>query len=228
MTQLHKGHRDRLKERFLLEGLDHFKDHAILEFLLFYAIPRRDTNEISHRLIQQFGSLSGVLDAPVEELCKVEGIGISSATLLAMIPDLCRVYLNDKYSTGELLNTTAKLGEYLRHKFIGRENETIMLLCLDNKCKPLRCEIIGEGTVDTVGVSPRRIVDLAVRVGATSVVLAHNHPKGFAIPSNKDVSMTKTLYQTLIAVGITLLDHVIVAQGDYYSMADAGVMTVVR
>ena len=221
---VHAGHRDRLKERFLKHGLDTFEPHSLLELLLFFAIPRRDTNVLGHRLLSHFGSISGVFDAPYHELIKVEGIGHNAAVLIKMIPDLARVYLDDKYSDTGLLNSTTKLGEFLKHKFVGRTNEMVLLLCLDHKCKLLHQEIISEGSLDTVPILPRRLIEPAVRVGAASVVLAHNHPQGFAIPSKKDVETTRRLAQGLDGIGICLLDHFIVARDEYVSMADLGVI----
>ena len=222
MEHLHSGHRERLKGRFLQEGLDHFEEHSILELILFYAIPRKDTNAIAHQLIHRFGSLAGVLDAPVEELRKVKGVGDSAALLLTMLPELCRVYMSRRYSQEGLLNTASKLGEYFRYQFVGRKNETAMLLCLDNRCKPLGCEIVGEGGLQSVDILPRRIAEAAMRTGATAVALAHNHPRGAALPSSKDIEMTKELYSILLQIGIHLLDHIVVAGEDYYSLADAG------
>ena len=226
MDNLHKGHRDRLRQRMLDEGLDHFEDHRVLELLLFYAVPRRDTNELAHRLINTFGSLSGVLDAPYEELLKVPGVGPAAAALLKMMPQLARVYLCDQASGKTVLDTTAKLGDFLRSRFVGRKNETVFLLCLDNTCKLLSCKVLSEGSLEQAPVIPRRVAEEAVRTGASAVVLAHNHPKGFALPSAQDVTMTRSLFLALRGVGIRLADHIVVSRDDFYSMADAGVLPV--
>ncbi len=228
MQDVHSGHRNRLKERFLKNGLDTFEEHSLFELLLFFAIPRRDTNELGHRLISRFGSVSGVFDAPYHELIKVEGVGHNAAVLIKLIPDLARAYLDDKYADRGLLDSTAKLGEYLKHKFVGRTNEVVYLLCLDHKCKLLHQEIVAEGSLDTVPILPRRLIEPAVRVGAASVVLAHNHPQGFAIPSKKDVETTRRLSQGMESIGICLLDHFIIARDEYVSMADLGVLTMRR
>ena len=141
----HGGHRERIRERFRREGLDSFTDIQVLELLLFYCIPRKDTNPIAHGLLDHFGSLSQVLEAPVEELCKVEGIGESAAVFLKLIPQAGRYYMNDRASQMKLLPTLESCAAYLTPRFIGRTVEMVFLLCLDAKCKVLCCRKIAEG-----------------------------------------------------------------------------------
>ena len=133
--QLHTNHRERLRDRFLKDGLDSFEPHNVLELLLFYAQPRGDMNPLAHRLIDTFGSLSGVLDAAIEDLCSIKGMGKNTAVFLKMIPQLCRYYLDDKYQNGFIIDSTQKAGEFLLPKFVGRTNEVVYLVCLDNKGK---------------------------------------------------------------------------------------------
>ena len=218
----HDGHRQRLKERFLREGLDHFSDVQVLELLLFYAIPRVDTNPIAHNLLACFGSLSQVLEAPVEELEKVPGIGRNAAVLLSLATAVGRYYQVDRSMNTRILQTVESCGEYLVPFFYGRRNETVFLLCLDAKCKVLCCREIGEGSVNSAGVPIRRIVETALGVNATTVVLAHNHPSGLALPSGEDVQTTRRVAAALSAVEITLADHIIVADDDYVSIAQSG------
>ena len=210
----HEGHRARLKQRFLEEGLDHFTEIQALELLLFYAIPRVDTNPIAHALLDHFGSLSQVLDASVEELCKVKGIGENTAAYLRLIPEIGRYYQVNRSSQVKVLPTLESCAEYLVPYFFGRKLESVFLLCLDAKCKE-----VGEGSVNSAGVSVRKIVETAIGVNATTVVLAHNHPSGLAIPSAEDVQTTRRIALALQAVEITLADHIIVADDDYVSMA---------
>ena len=219
---LHEGHRQRLKDRFLKEGLDNFTEVQVLELLLFYAIPRIDTNPLAHRLLDRFGSLSKVLDASMEELLKVEGMGRNSATLLHLATDLGRYYLVNRTMQNKFLTTTEDCGEYLMPRFHGRVNETVFLLCLDAKCKLLDCREVSEGSVNSAGVSPRRVVELALASNATTVVLAHNHPSGIAVPSKEDVQTTYRVEAALDAVEIVLADHIIVSDGDYISMVQSG------
>ena len=218
----HDGHRQRLKERFLKEGLDHFSDVQVLELLLFYAIPRQDTNPIAHNLLEQFGSLAQVLEAPVEELEKVPGIGRNAAILLSLSTSLGRYYQVERAMNIRILRTVEECGEYLVPFFYGRRNETVFLLCLDAKCKVLCCKEIGEGSVNSAGVPIRRIVETALGANATTVVLAHNHPSGLALPSGEDITTTCRVAAALSAVEINLADHIVVADDDFVSIAQSG------
>ena len=218
----HDGHRQRLKERFLLEGLDNFNELQVLELLLFYVIPRQDTNPLAHRLLDRFGTLAQVLEAPVGELEKVPGIGPNAAAFLHLIRDAGRYYQVSRTKQEKILNTTEKCIQYLSSFFVGRRNETVFLLCLDAKCKLLCCKEIAEGSVNSASISPRRVVELALGVNATSVVLAHNHPSGLAVPSGEDVQTTHRIAAALQAVEIALADHVVIADGDSVSMAYSG------
>ena len=219
---IHDGHRQRLKERFRQEDLDGFNEINALELLLFYCVPRSDTNPLAHRLIEHFGSFSAVLDASVEELEKVEGVGHNISTFLSFIPQLDRYY-NDKKNKGLLhLTTTAEYRRYLEPKFKNRKNEVVYIVCLDSKCKILACKELGEGSVNSAGISVRRIVETALREGASSVVLAHNHPSGIAIPSPEDIQTTRRIAAALQRVEIHLADHIVVAEDDYVSMVQSG------
>lgn len=219
---IHDGHRQRLKERFLREGLDNFEEHEVLELLLFYCIPRKNTNDIAHALINRFGTLAQVLDATPEELMKVPGIGESAATFLSLITSAARYYLVNRANQTVILSTVDACGKYLVPYFQSRRNETVFLLCLDAKCKVLCCKELGEGSVNSAAVPIRRIVEVALGANATSVVLAHNHPSGLAIPSGEDVQTTRRVAIALNAVEITLADHIVVADDDYVSLAQSG------
>ncbi len=220
---IHKGHRARIKERFIKEGLDGFNEHQVLELLLFYAIPQRDTNEIAHHLLTRFGTLSQVIDAPVKELAKVEGMGDNAATFLSLIKQLERYYHVNRSLQSSVLTSIDQCGEYLVPFFSGLTKETVYLLSLDAKCKVLSCRAVEEGGVNSTGVSIRKIVDVALTENATSVVLAHNHPSGVAIPSPEDIQATMKIAQALHYVDVTLVDHVVVADGDFVSMVHSNV-----
>ena len=219
---IHDGHRQRLKKRFLDEGLDHFDEHQVLELLLFYTIPRQDTNPIAHALLDRFGSLAQVMEAPVEELKKVPGVGETTATFLSMVTATCRYYLVNRTHSHVVLNSVEQCGNYLLPFFCGRRNETVYLLCLDAKCKVLACKEVGEGSVNSAAVPIRRIVEMALNANATTVVLAHNHPSGMALPSGEDQLTTKRLAMSLAAVDIELADHLVVADDDYVSLRQSG------
>ncbi len=219
---IHDGHRQRLKERFVKEGLDNFQPNQVLELVLFYCIPRRDTNEIAHHLLKRFGSLSGVVEATVDELEKVPGMGENAAIFLSLLSAFSRYYQVNRASNEEKFTTIKNCGKYMMAKFSGKRNETVFLLCLDAKGKMICCREVGEGSVNSASVPIRRIVEIALGVNASSVVLAHNHPSGVAIPSADDVHTTKRLAQALQAGDILLADHLVVADDDYVSLADSG------
>lgn len=222
MENLHEGHRKRMRERFIKSGLDDFAPHNVLEFLLFYSIPRGDTNPIAHRLIDAFGSLSGVFDATPEELMKVKGVGESTAILISMVPQMARKYLEDKADSVNVMGGCSDIGAYLLPKFVGRTNEALMMVSIDNKNKIISCSVVAEGTVDSAKVSRRRVMEEAMKVNATRVILAHNHPRGVAVPSSEDVVMTREIGKLFAQVGIELVDHIIIADDDYVSMAASG------
>ena len=222
MANPHKGHRERLKLRFLESGLDSFTDVQALELLLFYAIPQKDTNPIAHALLERFGSLSQVLDAPLEALKKVPGISDHAATLLRLVTEFGRFYQVSSAQRTEILTTLDACGAYLVPRFFGRKVETVYLLCLDAKCKVLCCREIGEGSVNAASISVRKVVEAALSANATSVVLAHNHPSGVALPSADDVQTTRRIAAALSAVEVKLIDHIVVAEGDFISMAQSG------
>ena len=211
-----------MKERFRQEGLDHFSEIQVLEFLLFYCIPQGDTNLLAHRLLEHFGSLPQVLEAPAAELQKVSGVGPHTAVFLNLITEVGRYYLVNRAGPNVILHTTEKCGQYLVPRFYGRRNETVFLLCLDAKCKMLCCKEVGEGSVNSASISVRRIVEIALAANATTVVLAHNHPSGLAIPSAEDVHTTERIAAALNAVEITLADHIVVADDDFVSMVQSG------
>lgn len=218
---IHDGHRDKMRRRFLSTGLDGFADHEALELLLYYAIPRRDTNPIAHALIERYGSLSAVLAAPVEDLRKVEGIGESAAILLKIVPQISRKA--SLAAAGEtVMNTADQAGEYLLELFAGAGREMLYQLCLDQKGKLLACKQLSEGSANSTELNIRRMVENAILTSASGVILSHNHPSGIALPSQDDFSTTEQARSALATIGVRLLDHIIVADGDFVSMADSG------
>ena len=220
---IHDGHREKMRRRFLSGGLEQFADHEALELLLYYAIPRRDTNPIAHALIDRYGALSAVLAAPVEDLQKVEGIGESAAILLKLVPRLCaKARLADADRQELILNTASRAGAYLLERFYGEQNEVIYQLCLDRKGKLLACKKLGEGSIASAALDVRKLVENAILHSASSVVLAHNHPSGIASPSHEDYAATDRARNALETIGVALADHIIVADGDFVSLAESG------
>ncbi|MFA6808730.1 MAG: DNA repair protein RadC [Eubacteriales bacterium] len=221
---MHEGHRSRLKKRFLEEGLDGFEDYQILELLLFYAIPRRDTNELAHSLIRNYGSLSGVLEADPIELTSSSGLGANSAVLLTLIPSLARNYFKDRWGIKPILNSTVKAGEYILTLFAGRTYEVFYVVCLDAQHRVIYPALVQEGTIDQASVYPRVIVETALRHKAHTVILAHNHPGGSPNPSSQDIEVTKRIRVALEPISIAVLDHIIAAGEVYVSCAEKGLL----
>ena len=217
----HDGHRQRLKQRFYREGLDHFEAHNALELFLFASIPRKDTNDLAHLLLDTFGSLAAVFDAPLEELKKVPGIGESTAFLIKLLPEMSRLYIEDKYKDNSAINSTEKAGNFLKPKFIGRTDEVAMIIAMDGKCRVLHCAKVSEGTVNEVVVNVRKVVEICMKFHASYAILAHNHPNGIAIPSSTDEETTFQVKRALSFVGIRLVDHFVIADNDYVSMAQS-------
>ncbi len=215
----HDGHRARMRKRYLESGFDGFQDHEILEMILYNCYRRRNTNDIAHKLLEHFGSLSAVFEAPLDSLMEV-GISESVAVTLKMIPDICRVYYDDRNNSNRKIINLSDVGEYFLHKFIGRFDEAIYLLLLDSKNKELYCGVVSTGNNITSDVPMRKIVDLALRYNASIAIIAHNHPSGVALPSRADIQVTNVLYKTLETVGVRLADHIIVADDDYVSLRD--------
>lgn len=219
---IHDGHRQRLMERFRKEGLDHFDPVQVLELLLFFCIPRRDTNELAHALLDRFGSVSRVMDASVEELMQVPGVGQNTATFLHLVKQSGRFYQVDSARKGAMMKDMDDCGNFLLPYFIGRQKETVFLLCLNANCNVISCREVGEGEINAAVISPRRVVEIALAEKASTVVLAHNHPSGVAVPSHEDVVVTQRLAVALAAVDVVLADHLIVADDDYVSLVQSG------
>ena len=225
-AHLHAGHRARLRRRVAEDGLDAFEDHQVLELLLFFAIPRRDTNELAHLLLRRYGSLSAVLEADPADLAQTEGVGEAAATLLALLPALTRRYSVDRARQARhTLTTSERAAEFLVPFMAGRTEEVFYVVCLDTQCRVIVPALVVEGLPDRAHVEPRQAVEAALRHRAHSVILAHNHPTGRAKPSTADHRVTSTLVNAFGAIGIAVRDHIIVAGGEWYSFARAGDLT---
>ena len=218
---IHQGHRERRRRLFLRQGLEPFADHEVLELLLFYAIPQKDTNPIAHRLMDRFGSLEQVLSATAEELEEVEGIGESAAVLLQLVPLISRRAALDSMNRAAILQTTGSRGEYCMALLAHRREEAVYLICLDAKYKVLSCALLASGP-SSAALSIRDIVNSALRVNATWVILTHNHPSGVALPSRDDLAVTDRVREALNAIDVGLADHIIVADSDFVSLRDSG------
>ncbi len=221
---LHSGHRQRLRERFLRDGMDSLEDHTVLELLLCYAIPRKDVNDLAHRLLQRFGSLSAVLDADQAALEQVPGLGANAAALLRIIPAMSRRYLIDRAGKGKKpsLRDTAQAGEFFLPYFYGAREEKVYAAFLDDNCRLLECREMFGGGIGYAPMNVRKLVEAALRLRASNVILAHNHPDGYAMPSREDRESTEIVSRALEAVQLHLLDHIIIAEDEYVSMEECG------
>lgn len=211
-----------MRQRFLKGGLETFADHEALELLLYYAIPRRDTNPTAHLLMERYGSLPAVLAAPVEDLQKVEGVGESAAVLLRLVPQLCRKARLVEAGQEAVLNSSEKAGAFLLEQFAGEKHEVVYQLLLDRKGKLLSCKRLTEGGVSGAELNIRALMENALLTSASAVILSHNHPSGVALPSQDDYRTTDRVREALATIGVELADHIIVADGDFVSLADSG------
>lgn len=212
---LHAGHRERVWARYQQAGLDAFAEHEILELILMQAIPRVDVNPTAHRLIDRFGSLAGVLDAPEAELREIPGVGEKAARYLHLLPAISRAYARFRGPDAAVLDTLDKAGAYLRSVFIGETEEKLYLLLLDNRMHLLGCSLLATGTVNQVNVNKRRIIELVIHSRAACVILAHNHPHGLAVASSQDRGVTAVIESLLGELGVCLVEHVIVTDHNY-------------
>ena len=218
---IHAGHRRRVKQEFAARGIDGWPDHRALELLLFYAIPQGDVNPIAHALIDRFGCLAGVLDASVDELQKVPGVGEHTAVLLRLLPALCGRYQEQRSGAGELVNTPEEAAAVLAPYFFGARNEMVYILCLDSKRKLLGVRRVAEGSIYASDINIRRIVEEAMGLRASGIYLAHNHISNLAFPSQADWQATDAVRGAIGPVGLELIDHLIFVDGDAVSLGQS-------
>ena len=216
-----RGHRNRVRERYLNTGLDTFQDYEALELLLFYAIPRKDTKSTAKNLIARFGSLPAVLDATSAELTEA-GLSPNAAILLKLVPDMNRYYAVKTDGAGQKVHSTSDAGRILCAMFRHEQTESVRLLCLNAGGKVLKLALLNEGDINAVHFSVRKIVETALSAKAVSVILAHNHPGGTLTPSREDLDATNSAKAALSTVGIQLLDHLIISGDNYCSLREDG------
>ena len=216
---VHDGHRERMKSRFVEAGLDGFNDHNALEML-----PRKDTNELAHRLLKQFGSLASVFEAKHEELMRVDGIGENAATLIKLIPEVSRRYLLTKSLPTKVIRRSEDAGAYFVAKFMYEVNEICYALLLNSSNGIIACKEISRGVVNATEVGIRMLVEAAIKSNAAAVIIAHNHPGALPLPSKEDEYCTRLVKKALELVDIKLLDHIIVGGKEFQSLNKNGLM----
>ena len=217
----HTGHRERMKAEFLARGLEGWPDHRVLELLLFHTIPQGDVNDLAHELVERFGSLAGVLDASVEELKKVKGVGDHTAVFLRMLPAVLGRYQGARTRLSAIINSPEEAYAWLEPYFFGARNEMVYVLCLDGKRQVLGVRKVAEGSIELAEVNTRRIAEEAMGLRAAQIYVAHNHVSNLAIPSQADWLTTDTLRVSLRPIGIELIDHLVFVDGDMVSMKDS-------
>lgn len=216
---MHEGHRERLRERYSQAGLDGFAEHEVLELLLTYAIPRRNTNDIAHRLLERFGTLDAVCGAQVGELTKVEGVGERAALFLKMQADV-RAYLHKRMRGRKRyyrLSTPAEAAAYSLELLKHERYECVYAVSLNKNYGLIHAERLLTGTLTEAPLYPRRVVESALQNKAYAVLLLHNHPSGDPTPSGSDLSATESVKQALNVIDIRLYDHLIVGKDMVYS-----------
>ena len=217
----HTGHRERMKAEFLARGLEGWPDHRVLELLLFYTIPQGDVNDLAHELVERFGSLAGVLDASVEELKKVKGVGDHTAVFLRMLPAVLGRYQGARTRLSAIINSPEEAYAWLEPYFFGARNEMVYVLCMDGKRQVLGVRKVAEGSIEMAEVNTRRIAEEAIGLRAAQIYVAHNHVSNLAIPSQADWLTTDTLRGALRPIGIELIDHLVFVDGDMVSLKDS-------
>lgn len=223
-ANLHEGHRKRVRDKFLETGIAGFNDHQLIEFLLFYSCPRRDTNELAHRLINRFGSVAGVFDASVNDLLSIEGMSQNAAALFKLIPQCMQIYYTSR-TQSICIDSTEKMKDAFLAGFIGHTNEVFRVMCFDNDLRITSSRIICSGGPSCADITIRSIVETVIGAGSTLIALGHNHPTGQAVPSSDDISATRRIMDVMKAIGVKVLDHIIVAPGETVSMRELGTLS---
>ena len=217
---IHAGHRDRLRSEILASSdPTKISEHKLLEMLLFYGIPQKDTNPIAHELINKFGSFSAVFEADVSELAAVKGMTKNAAALIKLMIPLAKIYIKQKYEPSHTFTDINDIGNYIFMQYLGITNERLCVMYLDDLGKMLAFETVSEGCMEAVGVNIRAIAQRALQLRAHLIILSHNHPGSIAVPSAEDVAITANCKEALSLLSIKLCDHIIVGADDFVSMA---------
>lgn len=219
MAGIHSGHRSRMRERFVSQGLEGFAEHEVLELVLFYAIPQRDVNPLAHKLLDHFGSLHRVMEAEQEELLQVEGIGEYAATLIRLFGQMGARIRQSRRNARVKIKNQREAREHCVQLLEGKRKEHFYLVCLNGEMEVVADALVASGSLNEVAAYPRLVAELALRHDAHTVVLCHNHPDGKAFPSQDDLDTTASLNDMLQRIGVVLADHIIVAGDEAFSFA---------
>ncbi len=218
------GHRERLRQRFLQHSAEALQEYELLEMLLQYSIPRRDTKPLAKSLIKRFGSLAGVFDTTYEDLLQVEGIGPRTAIQIRLVKAIMEQYMRSPLKRGRRLSSARTVVDYLKTKMAGLFDEQFRVFYLDSQNRLLKESLIQEGTPTETVVYPRRVIEEALRLKATGIILIHNHPSGSLEPSRNDIQLTERLCGIAKELGIRVLDHLIITREGYTSFFERGLL----
>lgn len=222
----HSGHRQRIRQKFITNSFEGFADHEILELLLFYSNPRRDTNELAHKMIKEFGTFHTLLEANPKEIMNRCGVSETTAVLVSMIIPMYRRYASGKWEKRIQLDTSSKAGNFAISLFAGEPMECFYLICLDNQRRLIYPELISRGTINEAQIYPRTIVKTALKHNSASVILCHNHPAGLLAASQSDIAATKSIISALEPIHIDVIDHIIVAGEAYLSFSEKRLLSM--
>ena len=218
---IHRGHRERMKKRFRVNLGKDFQDHELLEMLLFYVLPRTNTNEVAHRLLEEFGSLRNVCNAEPSRIEKVMGAGPATATFFSLLFTIRKRIELQKHNINRVVaNSAEKGGEFLLSYYKDKPYEEVCAMLLDNSLRLLEFKVLSTGSVNSSSIDIKSLTKYALTINATHVILSHNHPGGYAEPSAHDRQVSSDLASSLRAVGIVLLDHFIIGEGTYRPTID--------
>lgn len=219
---LHAGHRKRLKDRYRVGGLASLEEHEQLELLLFYAIPRCDTNATAHRLLNVFGSIPAILDAPLEEIERIPGVGKGSGTFFRFLKDIYGVYQTKDQSPHPIIKKPVDAAQVLMRLYADWHKEAVAVLLLNQHNRLIHAGILNHNPSDWINLDLRGIIQMSFNYEADKIVLGHNHPSGDVRPSQTDIQNSVAMERNLARVGITLMDHIILHNREFYSMFEHG------
>lgn len=220
-----EGHRKRLKERFRLHGLPSLHDYEALELLLFYAVPRKDVKPLAKKLMTAFGGLKGALDASLEDLNKVPGMGENSSLLIRLVKEFGSAYLKERALERDQISCTEDLVKYCMAAMGGLKDERFTVIYLDTRNRIIQVETIQDGTVNQAVVYPRKILEKALHFKASAMILVHNHPSGNTTPSEADIRLTRAVQETAKILDIQVHDHLIIGGNRYLSFREEGLLS---
>ncbi|MEK7373639.1 MAG: DNA repair protein RadC [Thermodesulfobacteriota bacterium] len=219
-----RGHRKRLKQKFMTSGMDAFHDHEVLELILTYAIPQQDVKDLAKDLLAKFGSLKGVVDAEIDDLEKVKGIGEHTAILFKLVKEIAALYLKQRAKEKRQVSCTTELLDFCRTVMGAKKDEEFCVIYLDAQNQIIEFETIQKGIVNQAVVYPRQVLESALKKKASAIILAHNHPSGHVRPSDADIRLTKTIQETAKVLDILVHDHIIIGENRFFSFREEGLM----